>query len=146
MNGVEKNIDLLTSSDPVIQHLISEKKKGRSSSELKQELRKKGLTAEEISKLIKEADGQFLEYLTESRSKPKEFKIHPRIKGYALIILGLGVTFLTYSGIIDLGNYFILFYGPILAGFAMLGKRKTSRLDFQKNIFERPFDKLRERK
>lgn len=42
------------------------------------------------------------------------------IAGAVLIIVGIGITIGTYSGLINMGESFLIVYGPFLGGFSML--------------------------
>lgn len=129
--------------DPKVQYTLAEKQKGREYDAIRRDLRARGCEEDEIGKIIREADDLFLDSLLEEKEEPL-FKLNYKLTGYGLIILGSGVTFLTYTGIIDLGNIYLIFYGPVISGIGMIGYDARKGIKEKRKKFRSPFSKWKD--
>ena len=117
-----------------VQYTLAEKKKGREYDAIRRDLRARGCEEDEIKTIIREADDLFLDSLRGKDDKPL-FKINYKLYGYGLIFLGSGFTFLTYTGIINLGDSFVILYGPVVSGIALIGYGAKKNIQEQKEKF-----------
>lgn len=121
----------------VIDHYLSEKRKGLDFTEIRKELVSKNYDHKTISDIIQAIDDQILKEELNKTSKIRGKEI--RIIGMILFIGGLIVTITTYLGIINVKDYFILAYGPIIAGLVMIIKSrrmdKEGRLNKKRSYF-----------
>jgi hypothetical protein len=71
-------------------------------------------------------DLQRLEAIDSERAQGKQMFF----SGIVVVILGILLTITTYMGIIDLGDRFIVSYGPVIGGLGvtLIGKLKMDRL------------------
>ena len=112
------------------EHYLEQKRKGMDNSEIRTELRYKGLSSEELTKLVLAIDNRFLDG-KKRRGKPDN-RNYRSIVGLLLIILGSVVTIGTYTGFVPINNTFIFAYGPILGGLAMIAASKRRRTIFHR--------------
>lgn len=122
------------------EYIISEKKKGKSYSDIRFELSNMGLDDFEVDDAIKLADKELLDELAQG-STSKQI-IGQRTLAYGLIIFGIGITAFTYANAAQYGGMYIIMYGPIIGGMAML---TTARNERRKQVFKSPFSKWRNR-
>jgi hypothetical protein len=110
----------------LLKYILEQKEIGREFPQIKRELMDKGMQIDEADRLIRKADSIYLDKLL--KGKPETSNTSGRIAGYGLIIIGVGVTLATYTGLINLGDSYILFYGPIVSGIALIAyqRRKGS--------------------
>ena len=118
--------------NPNTKHALDAFKSGKDRLEVKATLQALGLSQEEQEAALKEADDLHMNDLISSQSKPPLIPL--KVKAYLLIILGVGLSLATYTGLIDLRGGFILWYGPPIAGLGMLTydrreKRKKRKKD-----------------
>lgn len=96
-------------------------------SHLRKTLKSENYTAEEIEIIVKRLDRNLIRTaeLKHYHSTGKNLFIG----GLIIMIAGVLITVFTYTGIIDLGNIYIVAYGPILSGLlmAIIGKMKMNR-------------------
>lgn len=126
-----------------INYVVGEKKKGRDHSDIKRELVNSDLSDEMVQHIMKEADSIYLDSLIVEKKPLLQFKLNKRLLGIILVIIGVLVTALTYTGIIDLGGIYIIFYGPILVGIALWSKDARTRLDKKRNRSHNPYNRWR---
>ena len=111
-------------------------REGKDRNEVKDFLIQEGLNPEEVASILKEADNTYMNELINKRDK--EPLIPLKIKAYGLILLGAGFSAATYTGLIDLRGGYILWYGPIIAGFSMFAyDRRMKRKSKQKNFIRK---------
>ncbi len=119
--------------------IYTEKKlKGFDLSEIRKELTLRNINPETIKYIMNEIDNRVLrEELNRSGNiRSREVKIIV----LALVIGGVTITLATLFGIIYLNGYYILSYGPALAGaFIIMASRRmhsnTSRISGRKRYF-----------
>lgn len=99
-------------------------------SQVRRDLEKRNIEPEEIKNMVRIVEDEFQRYI---KFKSEKAKGNGMVwMGVFLMIVGVGVTFLSYRGIIDLGNRFTLFsYGPFLGGLSLIfiGRSKRLRRD-----------------
>ena len=110
----------------LIEYFLIEKRKGMGFNEIRKTLEEKKFEDDKIKIIIRNIDNQILreETIKSQNQKAKELIYI----GLFITIAGLIVTIGTFTGIINMGNSFLLAYGPILGGlgvlFTGLGKYK----------------------
>jgi len=103
----------------LVDHYIrASEKPGFEIDQIRKELKSKGVLEEDISSIVRLVDShmQRQELSKSSRNKSKELIAI----GGLITAVGLIVTVRTYSGIIKMGNSFILMYGPIIGGISLM--------------------------
>lgn len=103
----------------LIDHYIVESKKpGFEIDQIRKELEPKGVSEEDIRAIVKvvDSDMQRRELTTTSRNKSKELMGI----GALLTFVGVAITIGTYTGMISMGDSFLLLYGPIIAGVSLM--------------------------
>ena len=94
------------------------KKDGMSFSHIRKDLEDKGLSNEQISVIIRSIDHKII---TDEVSKSnKSIGKQMIFMGLVLTSLGLFITIATYSGFIDMGDQYLLSYGPIFGGIGLI--------------------------
>lgn len=93
---------------------------------LRKQLEEKDIPKDEISVVVRQVDKQLMR-ATQKRADHKMGK-NLFIGGLCFSGLGVLLTFGTYSGLIDLGNVYLIGFGPITGGLiiAMKGKSKMT--------------------
>jgi hypothetical protein len=98
---------------------LVKKHEGQSFSEMRKELESKGLSNEQITVVIRSIDNKLI------KREVNEFKSGVAtqliLMGFFLLVIGLLVTYGTYSGFINSGQYYYLYYGPIIGGVGLIG-------------------------
>ena len=86
--------------------------------QIRKELEPKGVSDEEIRIIVRIVDNavQRRELNQSSNLKANEIAI----AGGVLTLIGAGITVATYTGIIDMGNSFLIVYGPFFGGLSLL--------------------------
>ena len=106
-------------TEQLIDYYYQKKQAGMGFGEIRKQLVDKGLDEETIKTIIRLIDNQILrdELKTAASRKARE-----RIAiGATLTTVGLIVTVGSLLGFFNLGNTFILAYGPIIGGLGILG-------------------------
>lgn len=96
--------------------------------QVREELTKNNFEEEEIKIIVRLVDNELQRRL---RTKASDSNSNELIWiGATLTAIGAGVTIATYTGIIDMGNSFLITYGPFLGGLSILlggfAKKKKS--------------------
>ena len=97
--------------------------------DIRRELEKNNVDEQEIRTIVRLVDNELQMRLVQKSTgdKSKELVWF----GGIITALGLIVTIGTYTGVIRMGNSYLLAYGPILSGLAILfyglGKRKVKK-------------------
>lgn len=86
--------------------------------DVRQELEKNNIDEEEIRVIVKLVDSELRRKITNKSSADSSREIV--WLGGSITLAGLVLTIGTYTGLIDMGNYFVLAYGPILGGISIL--------------------------
>ncbi|MDQ3190079.1 MAG: hypothetical protein M3Q58_00640 [Bacteroidota bacterium] len=106
------------SIDELIEYFLIEKRNGMDFSEIRKTLESKELEENKIKIIIRSIDNLILkEEKTVSQNKKAKELIYI---GLAVTLAGLFVTVGTYTGIINMGNSFLLAYGPVSGGIGIL--------------------------
>jgi hypothetical protein len=101
-----------------LDNLVQRKIKGESYTSIKEELISKSIEDEKIKEILKNVDRQVLRF--EANKSIKAKNTETKITGYVLLIIGLILTLGSSLGLFNIGNYLIIAYGPILAGFGLI--------------------------
>lgn len=96
-------------------------------SQVRRDLEKRNVEPEEITSIVQIVDNELQRYIKYKSKKTKGNKM--TWAGVFLMTAGVGITFLTYNGIIDLGNRFILSYGPFLGGLSLIFLGQSHKLN-----------------
>lgn len=94
-------------------------------SQVRRDLEKRNVEPEEIKSIVRIVDNELQRYIAFKSRKSKGNEL--AWVGLVLMTIGIGITFLTYSGIIDMGNQFLLSYGPFLGGLSMFFIGRSQR-------------------
>ena len=98
--------------------LLPRKQQGESYSVLRKEMEERGLNEEQIKVVIRSIDNKILQgAVSEAKGKWANQIIYI---GFFLALIGILITYGTYTNIINTGNYFILSFGPILSGVGLI--------------------------
>lgn len=102
----------------LIDYYTKKKREGLDFSEIRKELILKNYDPDTIKIIINGIDNQILneELNKVNKSRFNELKV----SGLILMIGGGVITLGTYFGIINIGGYYIIAYGPIIAGYFMI--------------------------
>lgn len=103
----------------LVDHYTKESEKpGFEIDQIRKELEPKGVAEEDISAIVRLVDShmQRQDVGKSTRNKSKELIGI----GALLTLSGLGITMGTYTGIIAMGNSFMLMYGPIIGGISLM--------------------------
>lgn len=118
-------------TDQLIDYYFEKKQAGMSFAEIRKQLTEKELDEETVKTIIRLIDKQIVgEELKAAANRIARERI---AVGATLTAVGLIATVGSYIGVFNLGNKFILAYGPIVGGLGILGsglsqKRKGSNL------------------
>lgn len=111
----------------LVDYYFEKKKSGMDFSEIKKELKAKDLDEAQIKNIITEIDARVLENVqTSGKMKPKDL----RLIGYALMLIGGGLTFAVYFKMIVLGKFLFAAYGPVIIGYILvvMARRQQNKL------------------
>jgi hypothetical protein len=129
---MEDNINSL------IEYYTDKKLKGLDLSDIRKELALRNYDPHIIKYIINEIDNRVLREELGRSGKIRRREV--KIIGLALVTGGIALTLATLFGIIDLKGYYILSYGPLLAGaFMILASRRMhsnpGRINGRKRYF-----------
>jgi hypothetical protein len=95
----------------------------------RQEMTKNNIPEDEIKSIIRILDSEMQKQMILTHENKKATNIV--LVGIVLASIGAGITIATYTGIIPMGDSFLLTYGPFLGGlsiiFGGLVKKRTDR-------------------
>ena len=96
-------------------------------SQLRTSLEDKNIEIKEINVIVNQIDKQLIRTAQMRASHEKGKNLF--YGGLALAVAGIFLTLGTYTGIINLGKYYLIAYGPICGGLitAMTGKSKMNK-------------------
>ena len=118
-----------------IAEAIEAKEKGENNANIKNHLERKGFSENEAKQILKAADHHYLNRLMERPKNRLHFTFSNTIMGYILIALGSIVTLFSYLQIINFHGVYIFFYGPIVAGIAMIAADKKGKFNEREKEF-----------
>ena len=107
------------------EYYFTKKIEGMDFSVIRAELRNRKLSAEDIKSIVCSIDDKLLQNIHSSNSRNETNGT--MIIGALLVLGGTMLTFGTYTSWINLGDYYIISYGPILGGLGMMANSKQSR-------------------
>ncbi|KYG82310.1 hypothetical protein [Roseivirga echinicomitans] len=103
--------------------------------QIRKELEPNNIPEEDIRAIVKLVDNHILNSAFTKNSKNRSTELI--IAGAILALLGAGVTIATYTGLINLGDNFLVVYGPFFGGVSMLfgglAQRKNSSSKIRSN-------------
>ena len=103
--------------------------------QIRKELEPNNIPEEDIRAIVKLVDNHILNSAFTKNSKNRSSELI--IAGAILALLGVGVTIATYTGFINLGDNFLVVYGPFFGGVSMifggLAQRKNSSSKIRSN-------------
>jgi len=101
----------------LVDYYFEKKKSGMDFSEIRKELKAKDIKEAQIKSIIREIDEKTLEHAKNAgKFKPRDL----RLIGYALMLIGGGLTFAVYFKMLDLGKYLFVAYGPVIIGYILV--------------------------
>ena len=110
-----------------VDYYFEKKKGGMDFSEIRKELKDKGLNDIEIKRIISEIDAKILVYAqTSGKMKPRDL----RLIGYALMLIGGGLTLSVYFKILVLGKFVFAASGSVIIGYILvvMARRQQNKL------------------
>ena len=126
----------------LIDYYVGLKLKGTDYTTIREELKQRNINDDAIKTIINDIDDVIIHEEWDKIRKGKQREYY--IFGLFLAALGLFITFATYTGFINLGDSYIIMYGPFFSGiFLMLyAKRYSSNTNKRKTIqFKRKYNK-----
>lgn len=109
----------------LLAYCIEETKNGKDFDVLRKELEQLNLEEKYISEIIKYVSNQMINKaltVVKKGHKREYFRI-----GWFLLIAGAFITIASYTGIIDMGNSYIVFVGPIIiVGIALITRNRSN--------------------
>lgn len=107
----------MSQTQELVDYYFEKKKSGMDFSEIRKELKEKGIQEAQIKNVIKQIDVKILEHAqTSGKMKPRDL----RLIGYALMLIGGGLTFAVYFKMIVLGKFLFAAYGPVIIGYILV--------------------------
>lgn len=107
----------MSQTQELVDYYFEKKKSGMDFSEIRKELKEKGIQEAQIKNVIKQIDVKTLEHAqTSGKMKPRDL----RLIGYALMLIGGGLTFAVYFKMIVLGKFLFAAYGPVIIGYILV--------------------------
>ncbi len=101
----------------LVDYYFEKKKSGMDFSEIRKELKAKDLNDIEIKSIVREIDAKALVHAhTSGKMKPKDL----RLIGYALMLIGGGLTFAVYFKMLVLGKFLFAAYAPVIIGYILV--------------------------
>ncbi|MBO3697635.1 hypothetical protein [Roseivirga sp. E12] len=107
----------------LIDYCLEEARKGKDFGTLREELQAFNLEPQEINQIIKYVDDNLL-----TNALHGAYKSHRReylMVGWFLLIVGVLATVLTYTGVINMGDSYLIVYGPIIVGLGLIVGNRT---------------------
>lgn len=117
----------MSHKNELINYYFEKKKLGMDFSEIRKELKAKDLDEAQIKEIIREIDAKALDHAhTAGKMKPQDL----RLIGYALMLIGGGLTFAVYFKILVLGKFLFAAYGPVIIGYILvvMARRQQNKL------------------
>lgn len=107
----------------LIDYCLEEARNGKDFGTLRDELKAFNLEPKEIDQIIKYVDDNLLNNALQGahKSHRREYLM----VGWFLLIVGVLATILSYTGIIDMGDSYLIVYGPIIAGIGLIVGNRT---------------------
>ncbi|KOF04294.1 hypothetical protein OB69_01875 [Roseivirga seohaensis subsp. aquiponti] len=103
--------------------------------QIRKELEPNNIPEEDIRAIVRLVDNHILNSAFTKNSKNRSSELI--IAGAILALLGVGVTIATFTGFINLGDNFLVVYGPFFGGVSMifggLAQRKNSSSKIRSN-------------
>ena len=87
-------------------------------SQIRKEMQEKGIDENTIKSVVREIDNKILSGDVKKPGKLKAKEL--RLIGWVLMIIGGVVTLGTYFQWFDVKGYYIVSYGPVIAGYLMI--------------------------
>ncbi|MRT94405.1 hypothetical protein [Ancylomarina sp. 16SWW S1-10-2] len=107
----------MSQTNELVDYYFKKKKSGMDFSEIRKELKGKGIGDNEVKEIIKAVDAKALVYAqTSGKMKPKDL----RLIGYALMLVGGILTFAVYFKMLVMGKYVFAAYGPVIIGYILV--------------------------
>lgn len=112
--------------DTVESVYYQKKKNGMDFIDIRRELEAEGISEEDIRLIIRNIDDAIIR---EELSSTKQVKLDLTYwVGVILIVSGLLLTVGTYTGVIRLGGYVIIAFGPVMVGLSMIAGKKRREI------------------
>lgn len=111
--------------DELETYYLQKKLDGADYSTIRKELKEKGLPMEDISRIIDAIDTKIVSGMFSKQGRSEMSAT--MVIGFLLLVGGCVLTFGTYFKWIDLGNYYVISYGPIITGIGMMAGASAKR-------------------
>lgn len=108
----------------MLDYCIEEARNGKDFGELRNELKQLGLDDQDIKEIIKFVDTQRINHAINNAKK--KHKREYFLLGCFLIAIGLIVTLLTFLGLFEMGNTYLLSFSTILTGVALITSNRSN--------------------
>ncbi|NOU60886.1 hypothetical protein [Marinifilum caeruleilacunae] len=102
----------------LVEFYHSKKIDGMDFSQIRNEMKQKGIDENTIKNVVREIDNKILSGEVKKSGKLKAREL--RLIGWALMIIGGVITLGTYFQWFDVKGYYIVGYGPVIAGYLMI--------------------------
>lgn len=114
----------------LVEFYHAKKIEGMDFSQIRKEMSEKGIEESSIKNVVREIDNKIL---SGDIKKAKNIKAKElRLIGWLLMIIGGGITLASYFQWLNIKGYYIVSYGPVIAGYLMiLAARKVQRKKLQ---------------
>ncbi len=113
--------------EELIDYYYEQRRKGMDFSQIRKELFDGGLTSDEVKRIIRAIDNHLVDDVRADDIESSSEGIERLVIGALLLIGGVGLTLGTFY--FPVRGYSILAFGPIMAGLALIGRRRRrSRL------------------
>jgi hypothetical protein len=99
-------------------YIEKSKEKGFELDQIRRELQSRDIPDEEIRAIVRLVDNDMQRELLTKSSSSKSNEI--MWAGIVLTVIGAGITLGTYTGLITMGDSFLIVYGPFFAGLSMI--------------------------
>ena len=110
----------------LVEFYHTKKIEGMDFSQIRKEMSEKGVDEKLIKNVVREIDNKILSGDIKKARKIKAKEL--RLIGWLLMIIGGAITLASYFQWISIKGYYIVSYGPVIAGYLMiLAARKAQR-------------------
>ena len=109
----------------LLNYCIEEAQNGKDLDEIRKELQQLELGEQDITDIIKYVSNKMIN--RDLANTQKSYRREYYLIGWFLLVAGSFITIATYTGLIYMGNSYIISLGPIIVGIALItGNRPNS--------------------
>ncbi len=124
--------------EELVEHYLEQKKSGLDFSEIRKELSLNQIPEERIKEIVRKIDYRLLAEVQINNALNQRNTL--RNIGIFLLVFGIGITVSTFLGWINMGESFVLVYGPIISGVTLIAvslRPQTSYFDRKRGFRKR---------